>query len=150
MVLLGLIVLAVWLAPEKMRTGTEFYTAFGAGIGVAFAFFFSGGIYAVFARYSAKRFTYVIEHTRWGDLAFCTPRPITAMSLVRLILGNIIAMLFSLTLLYPVVVRRSLRYWCDRIGARGTVDFTRISQAEAISGTGEGLAGYFNVDAMGG
>jgi len=136
--------------PGHVKANAELGAAIGLGVVFLVLFLFYGGIYAVFAHYNAARYTYVIEHTRWGDLAFAAAKPITPISLIRLVLGNVVTMVFTLTLLYPVIVRRTMRFWCERIAASGMVDFARITQTEAVTGTGEGLAGYFNVDAMGG
>ncbi|MGQ0675776.1 MAG: DUF898 family protein [Rhodospirillales bacterium] len=100
--------------------------------------------------YDARRMRYIAAGTRMGGLDFMLSPSATGWKVLRLKLGNVLLSLLTLGLCYPVVVRRTLRFWCDNLSAAGAVDFDRIRQAAALPGSGEGLAGFFNVDAMGG
>jgi hypothetical protein len=49
-------------------------------------------------------------------------------------------------LLAPLVMQRSMRFWCRHLEISGTIDLLRIAQAEGGPRTGEGLAGFFDID----
>ncbi|MCC6469123.1 MAG: DUF898 family protein [Alphaproteobacteria bacterium] len=99
--------------------------------------------------YDARRTRYVVEHTVLESLRFTMSPAVTGWKMARLKIGNMLIALFTLGLGYPIIVRRSMRFWCDNVSAAGTIDFARIGQAAALPGSGEGLAGFFNIDTLG-
>ena len=99
--------------------------------------------------YDARRMCYVVAHTGL-DKAQLSLGNITGWKVMALKMGNFFIALFTLGFCYPVVVRRTMRFWCDNLSAMGSVDFARIGQAAARAGSGEGLAGFFDIDAVGG
>jgi uncharacterized membrane protein YjgN (DUF898 family) len=100
--------------------------------------------------YDARRMRYIALHTRMDGLDFALSPAVTGWKVARLKIGNFLIALLTLGFCYPVVVRRTMRFWCDHLSASGAIDFDKIAQAAALPGSGEGLAGFFNVDAMGG
>lgn len=99
--------------------------------------------------YDARRTRYIAEHTLVEGLRFMMSPAVTGWKMARLKIGNLLIALFTLGLGYPIIVRRSMRFWCDNVTALGAIDFARIGQAAALPGSGEGLAGFFNIDALG-
>lgn len=70
----------------------------------------------------------------------------TGSSLVWLVLGNLLLIIFTLGVATPFAQQRLIRYLCDRLSAQGTVDVNAIMQSrEAVGRTGEGLADAFDV-----
>lgn len=140
---------------DHRRFGTEAFAFSGKG-GDLFGHYFACWLLLVptlgmsWFWYDARRMRYIALHTRMVGLDFVLSPAVTGWKVLRLKLGNILIALLTLGIGYPVVVRRTMRFWCDNLIASGTVDFERIGQAAAMPGSGEGLAGFFNVDAMGG
>jgi uncharacterized membrane protein YjgN (DUF898 family) len=70
----------------------------------------------------------------------------TGGSLILLILGNLLLVIFTLGIATPIAQQRLVRYLCDRLTVHGTVDINAIMQSrEALARTGEGLADAFDV-----
>ena len=71
----------------------------------------------------------------------------TAGSLIRLWVGNLALLVFTLGIGVPFIVQRNARYICDRLTIDGTVDLEAIMQSQApIDRRGEGLAEAFDID----
>lgn len=70
----------------------------------------------------------------------------TGMSLIGLILGNLLLIVFTLGIATPFAQQRLVRYFCSRLSAIGAVNIDQIMQSrEAVGRTGEGLADAFDV-----
>jgi uncharacterized membrane protein YjgN (DUF898 family) len=70
----------------------------------------------------------------------------TGGSLILLILGNIVLILFTLGIAMPFAQQRLVRYFCTRLTVHGTVNVNQIMQSREVVGqTGEGLADAFDV-----
>jgi uncharacterized membrane protein YjgN (DUF898 family) len=70
----------------------------------------------------------------------------TGGSLIWLILGNLLLIIFTLGIAMPFAQQRLVRYLVSRLSAEGTVDVNAILQSrEAVGRTGEGLADAFDV-----
>ena len=71
----------------------------------------------------------------------------TGGSLIRLVLGNLLLIIFTLGVATPFAQQRLIRYLCNRLSALGTVNVNAILQSrEAVGRTGEGLADAFDVN----
>jgi uncharacterized membrane protein YjgN (DUF898 family) len=71
----------------------------------------------------------------------------TAGSLIRLWVGNLALLVFTLGIGIPFIAQRNARYICDRLTIDGTVDLEAIMQSQApIDRRGEGLAEAFDID----
>lgn len=89
---------------------------------------------------------YAAEHTSAPGLAFsCTA---TGKKLFGLWFGNLLLMIFSFNLLRPMAVNRTMRFYARHYAVAGSVDLARIAAAPAGPRSGEGLAGYFDLDAL--
>ena len=70
----------------------------------------------------------------------------TGGSLIALVLGNLLLMIFTLGIATPFAQQRLVRYLVTRLSADGIVDVNAILQSrEAVGRTGEGLADAFDV-----
>ncbi|WP_119391824.1 YjgN family protein [Taklimakanibacter lacteus] len=70
----------------------------------------------------------------------------TAGSLIWLVLGNLLLIVFTLGIATPFAQQRLVRYLVSRLSADGIVDVNAILQSrEAVGRTGEGLADAFDV-----
>lgn len=99
--------------------------------------------------YKARRLRAFAAATTLDGLRFEVSPQVNGWRLMRLDIGNLFISLFTLGLGYPVVLRRSMRFWCDNIVATGTIDFAQIGQTAGMTGSGEGLAGFLNMDTLG-
>jgi uncharacterized membrane protein YjgN (DUF898 family) len=96
--------------------------------------------------YQARTLRFYAENLHLESLSFGAPR-VTGGAIFWLLLSNFLIKMFSLGLLYPITVQRTMRFWCSRIELNGPIDFARITQAERGPRTGEGLAGFFDIEA---
>lgn len=66
-------------------------------------------------------------------------------SVAMLTLGNMLLLIVSLGLLFPVIEARTARFLIARLKSTGTADLASAAQAPSGPGTGEGLADAFGV-----
>ena len=98
-------------------------------------------------RYKAAEMNYLASRTGFEGLTFSFSA--TPGSLLRLWLGNLFIVLFSLGILSPLALARTGRYLVSRTRAEGTVDFSAIAPpADRLEGMGEGLADAFDIDGL--
>ncbi len=70
----------------------------------------------------------------------------TAWSLIKLAVGNLLLLIFTLGIARPFVQQRLVRFLCDRMTVEGTIDVDRIAQStDPLGKTGEGLADALDV-----
>lgn len=102
------------------------------------------GMAALYAWYKAKELAYFADCTRFEGLRFRFHA--TTWSLLRLVLGNYLIVILTLSFGFPFAQLRNFRYFCRRLEAVGEVDFEAIRQsAEARPSVGEGLADAFDL-----
>ena len=91
----------------------------------------------------ARKQRYFWEHTSFGAARFqCT---VTGGRLLALNLGNAIILVLTLGFGWPWVVVRNARFACTYVVLEGSLDLTMVQQeAQAVSTTGEGLAGILD------
>lgn len=93
----------------------------------------------------AKRQRYFWEHTSFGNTRFQST--IEGRSYFNLLMGNLLLLIFTVGLAWPWVKIRGARYILDHLYVVGPLDLEGIQQsAQASTATGEGLAGFLNVD----
>ena len=96
--------------------------------------------------YSAKEMRTFALFTRFDGAQFKLKA--TAFSIVRLVIGNLLLLIFTLGLARPFVVQRNIRYVFNRLSLDGAVDLNRIQQSVALQPKrGEGLADAFDLGA---
>jgi len=70
----------------------------------------------------------------------------TAWSLIKLAVGNLLLLIFTLGIARPFVQQRLVRFLCDRMTVEGAIDIDRIAQStDPLDKTGEGLADALDV-----
>jgi uncharacterized membrane protein YjgN (DUF898 family) len=121
------------MIPYLVAGGVFFYLAMGVTFLIAGTW------------YQSKFWRFRAAHTQCEGLRFAMPNVSTGR-LMRLLVGNWVLGIFSLGLLVPLVMQRSMRFWCRHLEISGTIDLQRIAQAEGGPRTGEGLAGFFDID----
>jgi len=100
--------------------------------------------YMIWAFYVAREMSIFASYTTLDRARFQLDA--TGGSLIWLILGNILLMVFTLGIATPFAQQRLVRYLCDRLSAHGTVNVNEIMQSREVVGrTGEGLADAFDV-----
>ncbi len=93
----------------------------------------------------AKRQRYFWEHTSFGNT--CFQSTVAGRSYFNLLMGNLLLLIFTVGLAWPWVKIRNARYILDHLYVVGPLDLEGIQQsAQASTATGEGLAGFLNVD----
>ena len=105
---------------------------------------FSIAYYVIWAFYVAREMSIFASYTTLDQARFQLDA--TGSSLIWLILGNILLMVFTLGIATPFAQQRLVRYFCDRLSVLGVVSVDEIMQSrEAVGRTGEGLADAFDV-----
>jgi uncharacterized membrane protein YjgN (DUF898 family) len=98
----------------------------------------------LWAIYTAKELATFASYTTAGNAKF--EMHATAWSLIRLVLVNVLLVVFTIGIARPFAQQRLLRYVCERIKINGTVDVNAIAQSvAAMDKRGEGLADAFDV-----
>jgi uncharacterized membrane protein YjgN (DUF898 family) len=101
----------------------------------------------VWAIYSARELALFASYTTFENARFRLDA--TAASLVWLALGNLLIMIFTLTIGNPFIQQRNVRYVVNRLSVVGTVDIDAIRQSQHnLSRTGEGLADAFDIGGL--
>ncbi len=73
----------------------------------------------------------------------------TGPSLIKLWLGNLLIIIFTLGIAAPFTVQRTIRYFVDRLEVDGWVDIGKIEQSRAaVDSHGEGLLDAFDIDGI--
>jgi uncharacterized membrane protein YjgN (DUF898 family) len=91
----------------------------------------------------ARKQRYFWEHTSFGAARFQST--VTGGRLLLLSLGNALLLVVTLGLAWPWVVVRSTRFACAYLSIEGLLDWAAVQQeAQAVSTTGEGLAGILD------
>ena len=93
----------------------------------------------------AKKQRYLMDHTSFATARFHST--VTGGALCLLYLMNFILLLATLGIAWPWVVARTTRFNYAYISLNGALDVAAIQQeAQAASATGEGLAGFLDLD----
>lgn len=93
----------------------------------------------------AKKQRYLMEHTCFGTARFRST--VTGGRLLRLHSGNLLLLVCTLGLAWPWVVVRNMRFSFEVLSLEGALDVAAIQQeAQLASATGEGLAGFLDMD----
>lgn len=98
------------------------------------------------AWFSAAVMRYASVHTFATGLGFACSA--TGKKLFGLWFGNLLLMVVSFSLLRPMAVNRTMRFYARHYTIAGSIDLAAIGAAPAGPKSGEGLAGYFDIDAL--
>lgn len=123
-------------------------TNYGMGLFSIWDVFFLMLLIAIFGGsywYRAKVYRFQAGNAFIENLGFSMPE-LTGWRLFRLTAGNYLILIFSLMLLTPLTIQRTTRFWVRHTQLAGSVDLARVAQAARGPGTGEGVAGFFDID----
>jgi uncharacterized membrane protein YjgN (DUF898 family) len=127
------------LSGEQM---TLFYTFL---IALLFAFYLGMAFIAIaaFAPYMAAQFRQIANNLTIADVRFASQ--VTAMRYIGLWMGNLLWVVLTLGLGFPVAVHRTLKFFADRVELHGTLDTARLAQTTLDQPKfGEGLLEAFD------
>ncbi len=141
----GLVLSLFW---GSMKTGTPAQPSVAAMIMVFMAFIgFFIAMTLIMAWYRASEYNYFAACTRIDTIRFHLNA--TAGSLIGLVLMNVLILIISLGIAFPVIQMRMVRYFVARLQLEGRLDVVRIAQSTSpMDRTGEGLAEVFDIDAF--
>jgi uncharacterized membrane protein YjgN (DUF898 family) len=98
--------------------------------------------------YRAAEYRYVAEHTRLADIRFAMT--VRGRDLFGYYLVNILIVVASLGILFPLVIRRRVDFWCRWTALDGAIDLAAVEQVPAdLMRSGEGLANFLDMDFLG-
>ena len=97
--------------------------------------------------YRAKELRYVAAHTRWGGVTYTVDA--TGWELFCLGVGNLLLLLLTLGLAWPMTLERRLRFWSHAIVLHGDPELESLAQDESAQPAGgEGLADMLDAGAV--
>jgi uncharacterized membrane protein YjgN (DUF898 family) len=95
--------------------------------------------------YAARKSRYFAAHTTFAAARFAST--VRALPLAWLTLSNVIVLILTLGLAWPWISVRSLRFTYANLSLEGPLALDAITQqAQQVSATGEGLAGFLDAD----
>jgi len=95
--------------------------------------------------FSAFRHRYFWAHTSVGGARFRST--VSGAAWAWLTCSNIVCLVFTLGVAWPWLTARNARFTFRYLALEGPLDLSRVRQeAQAATATGEGLAGFFDVD----
>jgi uncharacterized membrane protein YjgN (DUF898 family) len=95
--------------------------------------------------FAAKKARYFASHTTFGAARFRSR--VRALPLAWLTISNLLGLVLTLGLAWPWVSVRSLRFAYANLSLDGPLSLEAITQqAQAVTATGEGLAGFLDAD----
>lgn len=100
----------------------------------------------IWAGFAAAVMRYAADHTTAALLRFSCDA--TGRRLFGLWFGNLLLVAVSFGLLRPMAINRTMRFYARHYRIAGSVDLAAIAAAPAGPRSGEGLAGYFDIDAL--
>jgi len=96
-----------------------------------------------FAPYTAALFRTIANNLQLAELRFSSQ--VSAWSYISLWLGNILIVLLTLGIGFPIAVHRSIRFFVDRVTIHGELDVDRLQQSSLDRPKfGEGLLEAFD------
>ncbi|MBI3514541.1 MAG: DUF898 domain-containing protein [Proteobacteria bacterium] len=98
-------------------------------------------------RYRAAEYRYVAAHTRLANLQFATT--VRGRNLFAYYLVNGLILVLSLGILFPILIRRRIGFWCRWMTLDGAIDLAAIRQVPIELRSGEGLANFLDMDFLG-
>jgi uncharacterized membrane protein YjgN (DUF898 family) len=104
-------------------------------------------LYLSMVWYNAQQYRYMAEHTRLGDVRFAMR--LSGLDLFLFNLVNLLLLVVSLGLLFPLVIRRRLDFWCRWLALDGTIDLAAVRQVDRGPRYGEGLMNFLDMDFLG-
>jgi uncharacterized membrane protein YjgN (DUF898 family) len=95
--------------------------------------------------YQARSYRFQAESASLEDVSFAMPR-LSGWQIFKLMFGNALIVALTLGIFLPLTTQRTMRFWVRHTQLAGDIDLDHIAQAERGPATGEGLAGFFDID----
>jgi uncharacterized membrane protein YjgN (DUF898 family) len=114
-------------------------------IAMVIMFYFGLALVAIaaFAPYMAALFRVIANNLQLAELRFASE--VTAWRYIRLWVGNLLWVVLTFGLGFPVAVHRSIRFFADRVTIHGELDVGRLQQTTLDRPKfGEGLLEAFD------
>jgi uncharacterized membrane protein YjgN (DUF898 family) len=146
---LGNIMMEMNAAEEAGRrpdlTPDQLFRFYGFVIALVFAFYLGMALVAIaaFAPYMAAQFRQIANNLTIADVRFASQ--VTAMNYIGLWMGNLLWVVLTLGLGFPVAVHRTFKFFANRVELHGTLDTARLQQTTLDRPKfGEGLLEAFD------
>src|SRR5581483_357757 len=97
--------------------------------------------------YRGYEYRYYAAHTRLADLQLAMT--VRGRDLFVYYLVNLLIIGLSLGILFPIVIRRRIAFWCRWLTLDGTIDLGAVHQVERGPRSGEGLMNFLDMDFLG-
>jgi uncharacterized membrane protein YjgN (DUF898 family) len=97
--------------------------------------------------YRAVEYRYYAAHTQLAEIKVAMS--VRGRDLFVFYLVNILILVVSLGILFPVLIRRRVTFWSRWLTFDGAIDLAMIRQADRGPPSGEGLANFFDMDFLG-
>ncbi len=130
---------------EPQLSAEQIFSFYGFVVLLMFAFYLGLVIVtiAAFAPYAAAQFRQIANNLTIADVRFASQ--VTAMNYIALWIGNVLWVVLTLGLGFPVAVHRTLKFFADRVELHGTLDTARLQQTTLDRPKfGEGLLEAFD------
>jgi len=129
--------------PDLSDEQTKQLITFGFGFGVLFYLGLALTGIIAFAPYMAAMFRTIANNLQLAELRFSSE--VTAWRYISLWIGNVMLVVPTLGLGFPVAVHRSIRFFADRVTIHGELDVGRLQQTTLDRPKfGEGLLEAFD------
>ena len=117
--------------------------AFGFAFGILFYLGIAVVAIIAFAPYMAAMFRTIANNLQLAELRFSSE--VTAWSYISLWIGNVLLVVLTLGLGFPIAVHRSIKFFADRVTIHGALDLERLQQTTLDRPKfGEGLLEAFD------
>jgi uncharacterized membrane protein YjgN (DUF898 family) len=126
-------------------TKEQMDTLIGLFVFCAIVFYLGLALISVvaFAPYMAALFRAIANNLELAELRFASE--VTAWNYISLWIGNVLIVLFTLGLGFPIAVHRSLKFFANRVSIIGELDVGRLQQTTLDRPRfGEGLLEAFD------
>jgi uncharacterized membrane protein YjgN (DUF898 family) len=133
----------MWFGSERFGFDGRGRDLFWPFVGMIVLFPFTLGL--SWFGFAAKKTRYFASHTTFGAARFQSR--VRALPLAWLTISNLLGLIFTLGLAWPWLSIRSLRFAYANLSLVGPLALESITQqAQTVTATGEGLAGFLDAD----
>ena len=133
----------MWFGSERFGFDGRGRDLFWPFVGMIVLFPFTLGL--SWYGFAAKKTRYFASHTTFGAARFQSR--VRALPLAWLTISNLLGLVFTLGLAWPWLSVRSLRFAYANLSLVGPLALESITQqAQTVTATGEGLAGFLDAD----
>ena len=139
------VVVGLPVVPSLLRGMNEPLDPSAAKLVIALPFLLIFVMGPLFLWYQGRVARFRADCTHVEGISFAMPR-MSGWQIFKLMFGNSLIAGISFGILYPVTIQRTIRFWTHHLQVMGNLDLASVGQAERGPATGEGLAGFFDID----